>query len=353
MRQLAPRIASADRGSLRRLASLPADEGLVLTFYVNLDPTDFGTAPARETQLTSLFNQAADEVARVNASHDVRAAAESDLERVRDALRIDDTWAKEATAALVVCSTHAGIFEILRLPLAVGPLVFVDDHPRLDLVASLLSTTEWGILLVNRSTARIVRVSNGIIRETDEQHDDVHGRHSQGGWSQARYERSVERDVQIHLQAAAQRMFDAHSRLAFDRILVATPEELWPEVQRSLHPYLVERLAGRFDVDVENSTVEEIEAAAEPGIAQHDAERERAALDRLAEGLGRGERAVAGTDDVWRALQELRVEILLLDDAHGHAVEMMKALQQAADVLVVADPTALGGYGGIAAILRY
>ena len=53
-------------------------------------------------------------------------------------------------------------------------------------------------------------------------------------------------------------------------------------------------------------------AAAAPLIEADDRRREREALDRLEEGLGAGGRAAAGLDEVLSALNERRVESLLL-----------------------------------------
>ena len=71
-------------------------------------------------------------------------------------------------------------------------------------------------------------------------------------------------------------------------------------------------------------------------------------------GIGAGGRAAAGRDEVMGALEQARVETLLLapDVEADEAVE--KALQSGAEVLMLrhhADD--LGPLGGIAALLRY
>src|ERR671927_391803 len=51
-----------DRGRLRRLADVRPDRGRVLSVFLNLDPAEFGTAPARATAITSVVNEAARKV---------------------------------------------------------------------------------------------------------------------------------------------------------------------------------------------------------------------------------------------------------------------------------------------------
>src|ERR687898_198576 len=48
--------------------------------------------------------------------------------------------------------------------------------------------------------------------------DDVHGQHSQGGWSQARYQRSVDEDVQDHLRNVADAVWRSFKRRSFDHL---------------------------------------------------------------------------------------------------------------------------------------
>ena len=51
--------------------------------------------------------------------------------------------------------------------------------------------------------------------------DDVHGRHDQGGWSQARYQRSVQEDVGHHLRHVARVLKDLLRIAPYQRLLIA------------------------------------------------------------------------------------------------------------------------------------
>jgi peptide subunit release factor 1 (eRF1) len=219
--------------------------------------------------------------------------------------------------------------------------------------------------------------------------DDVHGQHKQGGWSQARYQRSVDEDVQDHLRNVAEAAFVHFKRAPFDNLLLGGPQETLTDFEPKLHAYLKERVAGRVDVDVENSSADDVHAAAAGKIEEHERRREREALDRLQAGISTGGRGVAGLDDVLEALNERRVESLLLDpgyraagctcpqcgwvgpldggacpvdgtpvetrdDVVESAVEL--AVVQNADVLVVRDEDnqrELQSHGQIGAVLRF
>ena len=190
----------------------------------------------------------------------------------------------------------------------------VDDSPFVEPLAELGMRGSWCILVVNRKVARMLRGSPEQLEELPVVEDEVHGRHDQGGWSQARYQRSVDEEARWHLKHAAEVAFRRFKRSPFDQILLGGPEETVNEFEGILHPYLRERVAGRFKVDVENTTPDQIRDAAAPLIEEIDEKREREALDRFEEGVGTGGRGAAGLEPTIAALNERRVEILLLSD---------------------------------------
>jgi peptide subunit release factor 1 (eRF1) len=117
-----------------------------------------------------------------------------------------------------------------------------------------------------------------------------------------------------------------------------------------------ERLAGIFDVDVHNSSPDEVLAAARPAMEADARKRERALLDRLAAGVEGGGRAAAGVDEVLEALNEQRVDTLLLDpsfDADAAEAAVESALAQSAAIVTIRGHDDLAARGGIGALLRF
>ena len=107
-------------------------------------------------------------------------------------------------------------------------------------------------------------------------------------------------------------LFAAFKLRPFDRLLVGAPGELVGAVETRLHPYVRERCVGRLQLDVEHATLDEVRRHAAVAAEDWARQREREALDRLAAGVGRGDRGAAGLADVLEALNQARVETLLL-----------------------------------------
>jgi peptide chain release factor subunit 1 len=372
------------RDRLRRLADVKPERGRVLSVFLNLDPTEFATPAARSTAITSVLAEAAHRAEQAEGlEHAEREALKADVERVREALTSTDIAQNGTRAVAVYACGPAGLLEVVRLSRPVESTVKLDRSPYLEPLVGDAGEDRWCILLVNRRNARFFVGDSGGLEETDRVEDDVHSQHDQGGWSQSRYQRGVEKEKDDHLVHVAEVAFDAYKRRGFDRLLVGAPDELVNDLEGKLHSYLRERIAARVHLDVENSTIDDVRTAANEAIEAWRSRCEREALDRLTEGVGRGGRGAAGIAGVLEALNEHRVEVLLVADGFrspggrdpdtgmlhagdegpdGKALEhcenivepaIEKAIEQSAKVIKVRHHDDLGPLGGIGAVLRY
>jgi peptide chain release factor subunit 1 len=301
------------REKLRDLARFRPDGGVrVLSLFLNLDPSEFATPPARETEIRSLIDFADRSLRDADdLPHAAREGLKHDIARAREYLSAADFSGAHGLA--LFCSEPANLFEAIKLPRPVQSRAVIDDSPFVEPLADMGKRDLWAILLVNRQTARMLRGDKDGFEELPPLEDEVHGQHDQGGWSQARYQRSVDKEVQDHLKHAGEVVFRRFKRVPFDRLLLGGPEEILGDMEERLHPYVRERVAGRVEVDVENTTPEQVSAAAAPVIEEADRLRERDALDRMVEGVQRGGRAAAGLDETLGVLNERRVETLMLN----------------------------------------
>jgi peptide chain release factor subunit 1 len=370
------------RGRLRRLADVRPERGRVLSVFLNLDPTEFGTPAARSTAITSVITEAAHQVEDADGlSHDEREALKVDVERVREALSASDIAGNGTRAVAVYACGPADLLEVVSLRRPVHSGVVLDRTPHVEPLVADADQERWCVMLVNRRNARFFVGDGGGLEETDRVEDDVHRQHDQGGWSQANYQRSVEKEKSDHLARVADVAFDAYKRRGFDRLLIGAPDELVRELEQKLHPYLRKRITGKLHVDVDDSSLDDVRSAARQAIEDWARRCEREALDRLTEGVGRGGRAAAGLSAVLGALNEGRVETLLVADgfraggrrdretgmlyAAGegpaeaeHRADIVepaieKAIDQSARVISVRYHDDLGPLGGIGAVLRY
>jgi peptide subunit release factor 1 (eRF1) len=370
------------RGRVRRIASVRPEHGRVLSVFLNLDPSELPTPPARASAITSVMTEAAHKVdAAEDLTHDEKAALREDVERVRELLRAPGIAADGVRGLAVYASKPAGLLEVVRLSHPIEARVCIDRTAYVEPLVAAGKDGRWGVLLITRRAARLFFGSADGLEETDRIEDDVHRQHDQGGWSQANYQRSVEKEKDDHVAGVLGVLFTRFRRTPFDHLLIGAPRELVSEVEQRLHPYLRERLAGRVSVEIEHSSPEDVRKAAAEAVREHVRRSEREALDRLTQGVGAGGRGVAGLQSTLDALNDSRVEILMLapgysapgyrdpesgllaaeNSADGSAEKIEdviepaieKAIEQSAEVMVVRHHEDLGPLGGIGAVLRF
>jgi peptide chain release factor subunit 1 len=377
----AMQVAAPDRDDLRRLAEVRLARPLVLSLYLNLDPAEFATPRARATAVRSLLDEAGRRIRdHRDLSHQERQDLRAGFERAKAVLEEPPTEGAHSVA--VFAAEPAELFEVLKLPRALPNRVAIRRSPLVAPLVSVARRERWCVALVNRRDARIFRGSHDGLREIEQIHDLVFGQHDQGGLSQARYQRGIEKEKDDHLKHTADALMKHFKRRPFERLLVGGPREVVADFESKLHGYLAERLSGRIDVDVEHSTPEQVLEAAQPRFEELEDGREAAALERL------GENGASGLDEVLRALNERRVDTLVvnerfsapgsccpncgwlgpggeescpvdgselerLDDLTEAAIEL--TLQQSAEILPVRRrrEELVERAGGIAALLRF
>jgi len=370
-----------DRDQLRSLAELRLDRPVVLSLYLNLDPSQFATPPARKTAVRSLVDEAERRLREGNGlSHDDKKALQASLQRAASFLE-NDLPSDGAHGVALFASESTDLFEAMKLPRSVPNRVAIGRSPLVGPLARLARRERWCVALVNRRNARILRGSPDGLREVEQIHDDVSGQHDQGGWSQARYQRGIEKEKDDHLRDTGEALMRHFKRQPFEKLIVGGPREVVTDFEQKLHHYLRDRLAGRIEVDVERSNADQVLDAARPLIEKLEHSREREALEKL------GERGACGLDDVLPPLNERRVELLILDEQFGGVTgvqclvcgwlglegetcpadgsplvqldDLTEAMielsvQQSADLLAVHyERSTLETHGGAAALLRF
>jgi len=303
-------VTAPDRDELRRLAEVRLDRPIVLSLYLDLDPAQFATPPARATAIRSLLDEAERRLReRDGLAHDDRTDLHASLQRAA-ALLEHDLPADGAQSVAVFASSAASLFEVLPLPRPVPSRVAIGRSPLVGPLARLERRERWCVALVSRRDARIFRGSPESLREVEQIHDVVFGQHDQDGWSQARYQRGIEKEKDDHLKHTAKALMKHFKRQPFQRLILGGPREVVADFESKLHDYLAARLAGRIEVDVDTATPDKVLEKTQPLFEAIEEEREAAALDRL----GEGSRAAQNLEEVLPALNERRVESLVLDE---------------------------------------
>ena len=187
---------------LRDLAGFEAEKGCAISLYLDLDPSVTPTPGDAATRLHSLLDEAAkgDGANRRDLTHDQRLGLKADFERIRSFY--EDEFERDGAHGLAIFS--AGLDNIWRtLPLteAVPDDVNVGRTLYLAPLVPLVGRGEGAlVVVVGRERGHFYRLRGGRLQDLADHTEEQPGRHDQGGWSQARYQRHIETKVREHLQ---------------------------------------------------------------------------------------------------------------------------------------------------------
>src|SRR4051794_35218627 len=114
---------------LRELARVhPDGDARVLSIFLNLDPTEFATPPARASEISSVIDDAHRRVRDSDGlSHDARKGLEEDVQRADSFLR--GLSPKGAHGFALFACGAADLFEGIRLPRPIETRAVINDSP--------------------------------------------------------------------------------------------------------------------------------------------------------------------------------------------------------------------------------
>lgn len=305
--------------SVRELAERRFEHPLISAF-LDLDPTRFATGPARATEINSLLDQAQQQLhahSLEHLDHQDRMALEQDIRRVGSYLtaELDPSG---ALGVALYCSSRELLFESIRLPQPVRSDVVIQMIPKLEPLLPAPEPACVCVTFVNRREARffIPRGASkvGEHRHEEQLHDEVHGQHRQGGWSEANYERSIEADVDAHLRRTADRLYELWRAEKFDRLVLGGPHEVVTRFTSDLHPDLRGVLdEAELAMDVNTASAAEVDEALLPLRQRWRELAQWEALQRLLSTMnGRDRRTAIGVRDTLAALGRRQVASLVL-----------------------------------------
>lgn len=302
---------NATTAVLRDLAGFRAAKGRAISLYVALDPSAAINPGDVQTRANSLLSAARSEVDADGLSHDQREALKADLERIDEFFQGLDRDGVRGMA--VFASQLDSVWRTLRLPQAVNDAVKVNKEFHLSPLVPLLRGLDGTLVVqVGREQGRFFRLDRGQLHEVADHTEDTPGQHDQGGWSQARYQRHIDRLVHEHLKTVADEL-DKRRRGGAPRIVLVGPEEMKSDFIEKLSKETQQAVVGWTHAEAHANAAELLETAM-PLLEEARAEEETELAEAWKEAAGKGGRAASGWAETLEAASDAAVETLLVQD---------------------------------------
>jgi peptide chain release factor subunit 1 len=261
----------------------------------------------------------------------------------------------------------------------------VADRPTLRQLARLDEDyTNALVVLVDSRTARIYEVVlGGFLAETGIA-NEVPGRHKQGGWAQARYQRHVQEHIDRHYKEVAAYIISYMAAHPHTHLILSGHDTIVAEFRHWLPPSVQAQILETVSLD-QHADRHRILEVAQDVLQRHEREEELATVELVVNRAGHGGLGVLGLQATLAAVNTGRVYKLVMhrnmhtlgwrcgacaaltDETHFQCmqcggevtmVELGEAMVQAvlqADGLVelIAPDDRLAAYEGVGALLRY
>jgi len=314
--------------TLRQLASFRAENGCATSLYLNLDPSEVPTAGDAQTRMNALLNSA-EKIDRKDLTHEQRGALKADFERI--ARWFDDEFDRDGAKSVAIFAAGLDNFwSTLALPEPVPDRFKVGHDLYLAPLVPVVARADGTIVaVVGREAGQLYRLQAGRLQELGDYSDETPGQHDQGGWSQGRYQRHIEKLVQEHVKDVAEVLDRSRRRLHVPKIVLVSSEEMRSEFLDALAPDAREAVVGWASAEAHAGPAQLL-ATVTPVLEQAEAKDEAEVLARWREDAGRGTRAASGWEQTLEAASDGRVDMLLFREGVDHQAFRCPACGRAA-----------------------
>jgi peptide chain release factor subunit 1 len=317
---------SVNWDGLRELAEFRAEKGCAISFYVDLDPRTAPTAGDTDARINSLLAEAerSEGANDGGLTHDQRVGLKADFERIGE--YFDSEFDRDQAQSLAIFSAGLDNFWMARSLIEPVPdRVRVGRDFYLTPLVPLVGRGEGAIVaVVGRERGELFRLRSGRLDEIVHKTDDVPGRHDQGGWSQSRFQRHIEKLVGDHLRDVAEELDRRVRGMRSPKVILVSSEETRAELDGLIAKETRSAVVGWTSAESHVQAPELLELTS-PILEQARVEEEGELVARWREEAGRGERAASGWEQTLEAASDARVELLLYSEGADHEASQCPA----------------------------
>lgn len=264
------------------------EEPILLKDMIEQGPAPTGSSPRQDPELREDIAHLLSVVSGMKGNHG--------LTKVIFACHKDGLWEEFDLPGKFAATYHVGNSFLLA-----------------PLMACFNKRKRYCIALADRNRARLLLLTAGEISEhtqvLDEENEKIR---TTGASNSTHAERQRGEKVKRHYKFLADHLFHFHEHGDFDALLIGCRDEMWSEIQSTLHPELQRILVGHFRIDPGLATQQEVRELATPIIEAHELADEQAVVSAAAGEAARDGLGATGLPGVLRSLEKGEIRTLLL-----------------------------------------
>lgn len=301
------------RDIIRELADFQSPEGEAITFYFQPNTPQDKSHRQEAILVKDLVKEAMRRAERSGKNGSVRA----DLMRILDLS--ERLYGNQGKAKAVFACASKDFWREFDVPVrslsSTGLQMNSRFHlrPLAELTESLEKTC---VCLADRSKVRFFEMQGEEIHEAEGFIDEFRGHRSDGfeGFDAGHVERKMDNDASNHFKRMAERLLDRYGNNKCDHIMIGCRDEVWPMIERQLHPYIRQRLVGHFVIDPAVPSADEVRQHAIKLLEQHRRGRHQGLLTAVLDQARANNNGALGLRRVLRSLEQGEIQSLLLGE---------------------------------------
>jgi peptide subunit release factor 1 (eRF1) len=375
---------------LDRLAAFEPAPYPVVSLYLNLQPGQHG----RDQHQGFVRKEFKARAQTYPANSPERESLDRDLEKIANFLEND---LDPAANGLAVFACSAGeLFDVIETTAPIEQhWLYISDRPHLYPLARLESQhPRFAALVADTNAARIVVFAAGEV-VTEAEVKGVKTRStSEGGWSQARYQRHIGNFHMQHAKEVVEALDRIVQQEGIEQVLISGDEVITPLLREQMPKHLAEKVVDHFRLDM-RATADELVTATRDAMARLNERTDREKVEAAIGNYRAGGLGVVGPEATLAALLKGQVDELLITASlarlqpvaakgrkgaearvalEDSAVETVsaggetaaspevvrladelvnRAKQTSAKTTFIEDASLLDAHGGVAALLRF
>lgn len=245
------------------------------------------------------------------------SVTDEDVAKVERFFDLEYDW--QARGIAIFSAADQDFWRVYPFDLAVESEVHTGDRLYLRPMAQVLAEyQQYGVLLLDRESARFFLTSLGQVEETSEWIGQDVKRHKQGGFAAARFQRHVDKQAEQNLKLAAEATARFCQEHHCQGLILGGADETLAQFQEMLPKALRKQIVGTLPLDVAASPTEVKERSSELIQAREQA-RQQKLVEDLVTATAKGGGAVTGLAETFYMVHQGRAHTLVV--AKGFEVE--------------------------------
>src|SRR5215204_1260977 len=292
---------------LARLAAFEPSPYPVISLYLNTQPDERGRDRYQAFVRKELKARAQTYPARSSE----RGMLERDMEKI--ASYLEGAVRPSANGVAIFACDAAELFEAVQLDAPVEDhWLYVGDQPHLYPLARLVSQyPRYAVVLADTNRTRILVVAHGEVARDTPVEGVKTRRTTQGGWSQARYQRHVENYHLHHIKDVVERLEKIVMQEGIDQIVISGDPVVIPLLREQMPKPLADKVVDEISLASDASQDAVVRASLE-SLKQADARTDREKVEAAVGAYRAGGLGVVGPDATLLAMTNGQVDELLI-----------------------------------------